>query len=263
MQNISLPDPVMRDLQSRFGYLLNVKYGLQRSMCTLRKVPFEYEFEILKHLTPHDRCAIDVGANQGQTIDAIRLYHEDVKIYSFEPGKRQFDSLCKKFKSDKNLVLKNLGLGKSELSADLYVPYYRNFMYDGLSSFSEDRAALWLNESSVWRFNPKHLNVIKEECKIGLLDKYKMVPFFLKIHVQGFELDVIEGGVQTIREHLPVLLLANHEAADIWLRAEGWQQFIFERGKLTEVLENDMRIYNSIYLHPDSDEHSDLTSILK
>jgi len=257
-----LPDNVIRDLQSRFGAFLDVKYGVQRYVRTRRKKPFEYEFEIIKYLNPDGRCAIDAGANQGQTIDAIRLYHEHTKIYSFEPGKQIFEKLKKKFISDKNLELYNLGLGKAEQSANLYVPYYRKFMYDGLSSFTEDRAANWLNADRVWRFNPKNLNVVRETCHISRLDKFKLAPFFLKIHVQGFEYDVLEGGTQTIQKHSPVLLLANHAGADAWLRRKGWRQFVFENGLLNELKVNLDSVYNCIYLHPDNTEHTQIIQSL-
>jgi len=213
-----LPLNVMRDIQSRFAYLLDAKYRAQRVIRTVRKIPFEYEFKILKYLQPEDRCVIDVGANQGQTIDAVRLYHPTTQIYSFEPGQVPFDKLVTKFEGDENLKLFHMGLGKAELTADLFVPYYRKFMYDGLSSFTEDRAAKWLNEDSVWRFNPKHLSVRRETCTIDVLDKFNLLPFFLKIHVQGFELEVLQGAVETIDAHRPVLLLANLASADTWLR---------------------------------------------
>lgn len=246
---------ITRDLQSRFGFLLQVKYFFQRYLRSMRQVPFEYEFEVLKHLVPNDKCAVDVGANQGQTIDAVRLYHKVTKVYAFEPAKQPFEKLQTLFKSDVNLNLYNLGLGKAEALLELYVPYYRNFKYDGLSSFTEERAANWLNEDTVWRFNPKLLNVVQETCKIETLDKFNLNPFFIKIHVQGYELDVLQGATQTLSAHLPVVLIANHSGADKWLRTKGWKQFTYNDSKLNELKENIEHDYNCIYLHPDNVEH--------
>jgi len=246
---------IFRDLQSRFGYLLETKTKLQRLIRKIRKMPFEAEFDVLKYLTPGNRCAIDVGANRGQSIDAIRLYHPKAEIISFEPNKGMFDRLMDLFSEDENLALHNLGVGKEDYEAHLYTPYYRSFMYDGLSSFSKERAANWLNKETVWRFDPHLLRVESHMCQIGRLDRYALVPFFLKIHVQGHEADVLDGAIETIDRHNPVLLIANNGDADLWLRARGWLQYVLVDGKWTELKVNNLAYYNCVYFNPQIAEH--------
>ena len=65
--------PVFRDLQSRFGALLEAKTSVQRASRRLRKTPFEDDFRILEQLEIGDGLCLDVGGNRGQSIDAIRL----------------------------------------------------------------------------------------------------------------------------------------------------------------------------------------------
>lgn len=257
-----LSQHVLRDLQSRFGFLLNLKTDVQRAIRVFRNVPFEPEFEILRVLNPKGRCAVDVGANRGQSIDAIRLYHSYAQIYSFEPIKPLFEKLTLRFKSDVNLYVKNIGLGRKPQAAQLFVPYYRDFMYDGLSSFTEERATNWLNEETVWRFNPKLLRVEQHECHIDILDKFNINPFFLKIHVQGFEKDVLLGAEQMIQTHFPVILMANNQAADLWLRTKGWLQYAYIEGRLIALKQNDKDLYNCLYLHNQNLEHQDIVKKL-
>ncbi|WP_017931113.1 FkbM family methyltransferase [Robiginitomaculum antarcticum] len=252
----------IRDLQSRFGGLLDAKTNIQCSIRKLRKRPFEPEFEILKTLYPKGRCAIDVGANRGQSIEAIRLYHASVQINAFEPSAPLFRKLVTRHGVDNNLALHNIGLGNRTMSAELYVPYYRDFMYDGLSSFSEGRASNWLNPDTVWRFKPELLRVEKHPCHISALDKFSFKPFFLKIHVQGFELDVLQGAKHTIRSHFPVLLMANNEDADLWLRAKGWTQYAYFEDKLLEMKVNDLNLYNCVYLHSQNPDHRGIVEAL-
>jgi len=251
--------PILRDIQSRFSFLLDMKTNVQRSLRNIRKHPFEAEYEILKSLKPNDLCAIDIGANRGQSIDAIRLYHKAAPIHAFEPNKGLYNRIAKKFGVEKNLTLHNYGLGDAPQSSTLYIPYYRKFMYDGLSSFSKDRASSWLNEGSVWRFNPDLMRIESHPCHIERLDKFSLSPFFIKIHVQGFELSVLKGAEQTISSHNPVLLMANNKDADIWLRARGWTQYVLrDDGKWLALKENDLSIYNCVYFNTDIQEHRDI-----
>jgi len=252
----------IRDLQSRFGYLLDAKYDVQRFVRNVRKTPFETEFEILKYLSPNGRSFVDAGANRGQSIDALRLYHPEAQIFSFEPNTALFDKLVSRFKNDKNLEFNNMGLGKAKLSADLFVPYYRKFMYDGLSSFTQERATNWLNEDTVWRFNPKRLRVVRHTCKIDVLDQFSLAPFLLKIHVQWFELEVLEGSAKTIKTHRPVILIAKNKAADRWLRGRGWNEYAFIDNKLIETSDEVANVYNCLYFHPQSKEHCEIIKAL-
>ena len=259
---MAVPKRFIRDMQSRFAGLPDIKSGLQRTIRKRRKRPFEAEFEVLKALSPKGRCAIDVGANRGQSIDAIRLYHPSVHIHSFEPNGALFTKLNARFGPDENLTLHNVGLGNREAKATLHVPYYRSFLYDGLSSFSKERAESWLNAQSVWRFKSELLRIEAHTCHIEVLDKYALEPFFLKIHVQGFELDVLRGAKQTIESYDPVLLMANNEDADIWLRNAGWTQCCFTGSKLIELPQNDLSLYNCVYLNLQKQEHRDIMMAL-
>lgn len=257
----SLLRPFLRDLQSRFGPLLGLKSRLQRRWRNLRKTPFEYEYSSLEFIEPNEfggQDFIDIGANRGQSIDAIRLYHPTAQIYSFEPNAVLYNKLRTLFTADKNIRLYNYGLGESDASHTLYVPFYRQFMYDGLASFSKDRAAGWLNASSVWRFKPHLLRIEEHICQIKRLDDFLLKPTVVKIHVQGHELEVLRGAEETLESYKPLLLLANNVKADSWLREKNWQQYSFQSGQLRPMPQNNVDLYNVLYLHPDNKSHNKL-----
>jgi len=119
MMNLS---PIIRDFQSRLPFALDFKTDLQRHLRRLRKRPFENEYSILKHLNSNGKCAVDIGANRGQSIEAIRLYHPNIKIHSFEPNRILYESLSKRYNADNALVLRHMALGSREASETLYVP---------------------------------------------------------------------------------------------------------------------------------------------
>lgn len=250
--------PILRDLQSRFALVLEAKTDMQRYLRRMRKTPFEYEYSILQHLASNGRSVIDVGANRGQSIEAVRLYHKQVAIHSFEPSGILSEKLSHRYASDNLISIKNLALGSQVSSEKLYVPYYRNFMYDGLASFTKSRAENWLNADTVWRFNPAKRSLRKLNCNVALLDSYNLDPFFLKIHVQGFESEVLAGGEKLIEKSKPVLLLAYNEDAHFWLINRGWQKFRYYEGRLKFLDKPDPELYNCIYLNPSHTKHSSL-----
>ena len=58
-----------------------------------------------------------------------------------------------------------------------------------------------------------------------------MDPFFINIDVQGCEMQVIQGGENTIKTHQPVLLVESPgRRVSEYLRDRGYQSYAFERG---------------------------------
>lgn len=251
--------PVMRDLQTRMGPVLTAKVALQRWVRTVRKRPFEAEFEVLKRLDFKTRCALDVGANRGQSIDAIKLFQPTCTVHAFEPNPALARLLEKRFDGQPNIKIENCGLGNTPSQMMLYIPYYRGFLYDGLASLDRQEAAGWLNEERVWRFNPDLVHIEEAPCQVKNGDELGLVPAFLKIDVQGFEQQVLEGLAHTIEAHRPLILMENNPPGDNWLTAQGWQRASYEGGQLVagKVGGN-----NTIYVHPESREHQALLDAL-
>lgn len=248
---------VMRDVQSRFGFALDAKANLQRTVRKLRNIPFEPEFKLLAGIEAGEKCILDIGANRGQSIDAIRMFQPDAALHAFEPNGLLFRQLEKRFSADTSLMLHEMGLGSEEMDSPLYVPFYRDFMYDGLASFSKSEAADWLNEDTVWNFSPKLVRIEEERCNVRLLDKMSLNPCFIKIDVQGFERNVLEGGAKTIEASEPVILIELNEEADGWLLERGWARYGFFDNKLLHNVHGDN---NTVYLRPSNAVHQKLIS---
>ncbi|MEO9969571.1 MAG: FkbM family methyltransferase [Hyphomonadaceae bacterium] len=247
--------PVIRDMQSRFSGLLEAKASLQRTVRRIMKKPFEEDFNILERLDLGDRLCLDIGGNRGQSIDAIRLMKPDCKIISIEPSGALADALRRNTQEDLNTEILNIGLGDEQGSFDLYTPFYRNFMYDGLASFSEEEASQWLNADTVWRFDPDLLRLQKDTCKIELLDSLALDPVFIKIDVQGYERQVLIGGHETIERNKPLILMENNKPGDKHLVDMGWKRLAYNGG---DVQLDELGYNNTLYLHPDSDAYAAL-----
>ncbi len=219
----------IRALQSRFPALVDAKAGAQRFVRRTLRTPFEADFRFLARWAPEPgEVFLDVGANRGQSIDAIRLYHPDALIHAFEPNPNLAVQLARLFEDDPALAVYRCGLAEREETRRLFVPVYRGFVYDGLASFDEAECRDWLNEETIAGFDPSQLEVMAFEAKAFPLDQLALPVGFLKLDVQGFEASVLKGGEQTLKASAPIVMMENNDPADAYLTGElGWMRAAF------------------------------------
>ena len=141
----------------------------------------------------HDISVVfDIGASTGQYVNEIRKAGYQGKIVSFEPLKRAFLSLKKSSEKDDKWQILNMAVGNTigeleiNVSANLVSSSFRN-----ISNLCLDNA-------------PGTRYVNKEKVKMitldSVIDKHKLHDdsLFVKIDVQGFEKEVIEGALNSI-----------------------------------------------------------------
>ena len=239
----------IRALQSRFPAFVDAKANAQRFVRRALRTPFEADFRFLSLWGPQPgEVFVDVGANRGQSIDAIRLYHPDALIHAFEPNPHLASQLAELFADDPALAVYRCGLSAREESRRLFVPVYRGFVYDGLASFDEEECRGWLNAETVAAFNPAQLKIMACEAKAFPLDQLALPVGFLKLDVQGFEGAVLNGGVQTLKSAAPIVMMENNEAADAFLTGElGWTRASFNGKGLRATAWGDL---NTFYVAP-------------
>jgi len=204
---MSIKDRI-RALQVHFPGLLETKCRMQRGVRQLFRLPFEADFKALHMLppAPPGQVHLDIGANRGQSIDAIRMLRPDAVIHAFEPNPMLAQRLDRTHQPGDQLIIHPCGLDDKHGQFDLHIPYYNGFMFDGLASFDREAAAGWLP-----RFLPG-FDAAKQEirtvtCTVLPLDALALAPCFIKIDVQGLELRVLRGSMSTIRRHQPALLI--------------------------------------------------------
>lgn len=218
----------------------------------LARKPFEPEFEILAHLNSAEgECAIDAGANRGQSIEAIRLFQPTLRIQAFEPDADLSARLQKKFSGDQAVVIEPHGLGAQSARVTLFTPVYGDYAFDGLASTDRSEAHSWLNAKTLVGFDPSKLSLREQEIQIEPLDAFGLRPTFLKIDVQGGEEAVLAGGARTIERSKPVLLIETglNEALVQSIVSLGYRALNFDGGRL--VLRAGAR-RNTVFVHRDA-----------
>ena len=134
----------------------------------------------------------DIGSNKGQFILLIeKIFDIDKNIYSFEPIKEIYEKQKKFFSNKKNISFFNFALGERSLTKTLNITKRKDS-----SSFFE------INNNIK---NTDHLVDEKREIKIKSLDeimknKYLIKPILAKIDVQGYELEVLKGSKNLLKQ---------------------------------------------------------------
>jgi hypothetical protein len=105
--------------------------------------------------------------------------------------------------------------------------------------------------SSIYGFDPKKLTIESRHCQVRRLDDFSLRPGFIKIDVEGHELEVLNGGINTIRQSLPTLMVeagAGDGIRDL-LFSFGYQAFHLAGGQLRKGALPHER--NSLFIHAD------------
>jgi FkbM family methyltransferase len=150
----------------------------------------EWTFEIghLHELIPYitdKRVAIDGGAHVGAWTKIMALHFDEVK--SFEPSPDNFACLEKNTEDLPNVQLFNCAIGEENGKGSLHSPVNPG-----------NSGAAWLDEGD--DFEIKMLDSFGFEC----VD-------FIKLDVEGFEPQAIQGAAITITRDKPVILVEQKE----------------------------------------------------
>lgn len=187
----------------------------------LLRQPFHSDFRLLKSVHPRaGQVIVDVGAFEGEAIDAIRLYHPETPVLAFEPNPRRSLVLAERYGEDANLSIYACGLADREGEAVLAAPVEGGSLRDGEASIDARRVAHWGRVRSV-------------QAKVFALDALDADVCVLKIHVNGAEASVLKGARETLTRCEPLILCAHDLEADAWLTGElGWIRAGFDGARL-------------------------------
>lgn len=196
----------------------------------------------------------DVGANIGMSAEGYINMGLNVAIYSFEPVSHLFKRLESKAKFASGWSAYQLGVGERKQKLDINV----SGGHGGASSF--------LNMTDELKSLAPDQKVIRKESveMVSLTDFYNEHALdhkriFLKIDVQGFELNVIKGSKAILDKIVGIKLEASIvkqyvEEPDLYeilpyLKSLGFSVYKFEEGwrnpVTKELLQVDIFLFNS------------------
>jgi len=170
-------------------------------------IDLEEGFSFSKQIRPlsSDYCILDVGSNDGTSIRMFRRYFPLVKIIAVDP------ITTPRFKL-KNVTLIKTALSDKAGNRSLVTPIVNGKQLTQYSSFYKEKMISQI--CSDMELLETEVSTIENEVSFNTIDNLGIAPFFIKIDVEGAELEVLKGALNVIKNYNPVVLveIQNHKS---------------------------------------------------
>ena len=153
--------------------------------------------KLIKRLLKPSDMILDIGANVGYTsLTFAKFINDKGKIFSFEPEKKNYNTFLKNIKLNKfnNIYPHKLAVADENKSIKLYLSKSEN---DGIHST--------LLHTDTLSENYEEVEAVKMDDFVKNNNITKVN--FVKIDVEGAEIDVINGMKQVMSDNQPVIIL--------------------------------------------------------
>ena len=181
--------------RTRYGNMLYNKHDVYIGRSIEHYGEYSYgEAQLFEVLARPGNTVVDVGANIGcHTLCLAQTVGEQGKVYAFEPQRLVFQTLCANMamNSITNAYCYHAAAGK--VAGMINIPvldYGKENNYGGLGLEAD---------------YPEGESV----ARLVIDDLHLSACHFIKIDVEGMEIDVLEGACNTINTHTPLLYVEN------------------------------------------------------
>jgi len=205
--------------------------SLRRFFMPLYEIEYKYLFMITESTQRTIRLALDIGANVGQSSYAFRQIFPHAELHAFEPNPGIFQTLVKNLRNSQ-IYLHNVGLGEQKNVGCIYIPEYRNVLFTGLAACDRTQAEKHVQKLKLFKFHSASFVTLQQNVFIETGDFFDLRPDLIKIDVEGFEIEVLQGLTRTIKAFKPLILVEcsdTHDEVSDLLSKYSYRNFEFSR----------------------------------
>jgi len=222
------------------------------------KFIYDSDFKIIKILEKknffnNNKIILDVGANDGMSYNIIRKFTKKAKIISFEPNIYNFRNLKKIEKKDKFFKCKNIALSNLNQKKFFYTPYFKKYAITQMAGISKSGVKKRLKSSLFIKEIFKIIFLKKEIMRTKKLDDYEYKPSFIKIDIEGHELECIKGAIETIKKSNPILMIEYDkkicDKINNILKKYKYNAFIYNKFEKKIERFNIQKVFNIFFIH--------------
>ena len=191
------------------------------------------ELNIIDRISNKNKVSLDVGANLG--LFTYFLSRSSKKVFAFEPNPYPLNYL--KNVVDKNVEIVPIALGSEDGDAKLKIPKNRK----GWSSNGASIKNIKLNSG------------IEYDVKIRKIDSLDIKDIeLIKIDVEGTEIDVLKGAINTIEKQMPNFIIENEiihnndpEELFHFMFTHGYKGYFLNKQKQLEELKENFNVFEN------------------
>lgn len=218
-----------------------------------RKRVHEPDFEFFRGREPG--LLLDIGANAGQSALSFRAVNPGA-ILSIEPNPAHERDLRLAARLIKGFEYRMCAVGAEPGRATLYVPRYGRVELTGEASLLPDDAARGFWVEAHTRAEDADLTLREVDVEVIAIDDLDISPSYVKIDVEGAEMDALLGMERTITEHRPVLMIEGSDTSypllRPWLAERGFEAYGYDPATDALFPKGEIPTLNIFFVHEDS-----------
>jgi FkbM family methyltransferase len=180
-----------------------------------------------------DGLFLDVGASIGQSALSFRIFNKESPILSLEPlpsHRGDLEFIRRIIRSHSFIMA---GAAEETRRATLFVPVRGSYELPAESSLRRQDAVAVLDRLEAEGVDPVRLRLKEVEVELRRLDELDLDPSFVKIDVEGAELEVLHGLRETIARSRPALMLERSERIDqvveLLVGGSGYGAYVYDQ----------------------------------
>jgi len=193
----------------------------------------EIDIELFRQLEGVDGLLIDAGANCGQFALSLLTVNRSLQVLSFEPNTAlRWSLLLIALMHPRRFRFSLRGLGEQRQVMTLHVPTTGQMDLSSNASLDAsefDKGYVKQRLAGYSHQAAGHYGFRQRQVKLLPLDELQLTPVAIKIDVEGWEMQTLQGMQQTLARCHPLLMIEinNQHRFMPWLREMGYRFFVY------------------------------------